>query len=700
MKRFVSICTVVLAVSLFTGMLSEVVGQTVKVKIEAMSPGRRSSGPPNYTAPTGPNYISTGLCVVGQGMKAYVSADTTGTVTSFTWSLISKPAGSVAVIDSPSHKFVSFLADLVGQYIVQVAINSGATAYDTIFASTYTGSEGGVLPVLTCNTCHPANAAQWRATQHGSMFTRGITGQLEVGMDGRGAYSPNCIKCHTTGWEPSAANGNFGYVARQTTWDSTWWNGLPFSGGDYWIPYQDTSILHAMPASLSRVGNIGCESCHGPGGNHLGDVTKIDKSLGAGVCLQCHDAPKKHRLGSYWAESGHAKFENGSHTANTSCFPCHSGSGFTKWLANKSAPGYTVAADGNVNISCSVCHDPHSAANPNQLRVVAIDSLRNGWIPPAGLGGKGLLCMNCHNSRYKQKVKSNGPYYGFGSRFTPHENNQADMFFGRNSYEFGDASLAGQATHLGLENACVTCHMPERVNGSSVHSDHEVSMIDTVGGAHDQVTACVGCHGPITSFDAIRAASDYDHNGLVEDVQTEVQGMLNALKARLPLGSDGEPIGGGTVTAADSAQIANRPDLVQGIWTYYFVRNDKSHGVHNTKYAVALLQKALGWYPTDVKLLNGEIPTEFALAQNYPNPFNPTTTIKFSLPEQQRVKLEVFDIVGKLVTTIVDKDLAPGKYDVLWEGKDRSGAVVTSGVYLYRLQAGSYSALKKMLLVK
>jgi hypothetical protein len=175
--------------------------------------------------------------------------------------------------------------------------------------------------------------------------------------------------------------------------------------------------------------------------------------------------------------------------------------------------------------------------------------------------------------------------------------------------------------------------------------------------------------------------------------------MLAVLKARLPLGTDGEPIGGGTVNAADSARIYNRPDLVQGIWTYYFVTSDGSKGIHNTKYTVALLQKALGWYMTDVEKTN-EIPTEFALQQNFPNPFNPSTQIRFSLPENQRVRLEVFDVIGRLVATIVDREMQTGNYTVSWEGLDANGVKVTSGIYLYRLQAGSYSAIKKMILLK
>lgn len=696
MKHFAFILVALLALSSLA--LTDVLSQTVKVKREAMSPSRRSSGAPNYTAPSGPNYISTGLRNVPKGMMVYLSADTTGSVTSFSWSFVSKPAGSVAVIDTPSNKFVRFIPDVFGQYIVKVTGNGTLNAYDTLWVSTYAGV--GVDPpgCGTVGVCHADKKTEWEHTVHGSIFTRGITGQLEVGPNGKGAYAPACMKCHTTGWEPSANNGNFGYLAHQTTWDSTWWRGLLFEGGDYWIPYRDSSIYFAMPSSMRSVGNVGCESCHGPGANHFGDPKKIGVSTEAGICLQCHDAPKKHRVGSYWEASAHSVFTEGSHTANTSCFPCHSGSAFVKWNSSKSAPGWSVAADGNKNISCATCHDPHSDANPNQLRTVKIDSLKNGWKPPVGVGGKGLLCMNCHQSRYVQKVKSTPPYYGFASRFNPHGNPQADMFFGRNSYEFGDPNLAGLSTHTGLENACVTCHMSERVNGSSIHSDHELKMKD---GDVELVGACITCHGPITSFDAIRAPYDYDHNGLIEGVQTEVQGLLNALKARLPLAADGEPIGGGTVTRADSNAIANRPDLVRGIYTYYFVKNDKSMGVHNTKYAVAILQKALGWYPTDVKLADNGIPREFALNQNYPNPFNPSTTISFALPKQEVVTIAIYDITGRYIAAVVDgKDLSAGNYNVTWDGKDKSGARAASGVYLYRLQTSSFSSVKKMVMLK
>ncbi len=89
------------------------------------------------------------------------------------------------------------------------------------------------------------------------------------------------------------------------------------------------------------------------------------------------------------------------------------------------------------------------------------------------------------------------------------------------------------------------------------------------------------------------------------------------------------------------------------------------------------------------------IPAEFSLSQNYPNPFNPTTTIKFGLPKEVKVTLKVYDILGNEVSTIVDQKMEPGYYKYEW-----NGVPFASGVYFYRLDAGSFVKIKKMVLVK
>jgi hypothetical protein len=93
---------------------------------------------------------------------------------------------------------------------------------------------------------------------------------------------------------------------------------------------------------------------------------------------------------------------------------------------------------------------------------------------------------------------------------------------------------------------------------------------------------------------------------------------------------------------------------------------------------------------------NGNIiPFEFKLNQNYPNPFNPNTIINYELPITSYVKLVIYDILGKEITTLVNKHLKPGSYEVEW-----NASTYPSGVYFYRLVAEDFTMTKKMVLIK
>ncbi len=96
----------------------------------------------------------------------------------------------------------------------------------------------------------------------------------------------------------------------------------------------------------------------------------------------------------------------------------------------------------------------------------------------------------------------------------------------------------------------------------------------------------------------------------------------------------------------------------------------------------------------------GELPDGFELDQNHPNPFNPTTDISFTIPEPQRVLLQVYNVRGQLVRTLIDADMSAGSHSVQWDSRDEEGQQVSSGVYFYRLTAGDMTATKKMTLVK
>jgi hypothetical protein len=108
--------------------------------------------------------------------------------------------------------------------------------------------------------------------------------------------------------------------------------------------------------------------------------------------------------------------------------------------------------------------------------------------------------------------------------------------------------------------------------------------------------------------------------------------------------------------------------------------------------------------PTVVSVEDGnqtpELPTNYVLEQNYPNPFNPETRINYAIPEAGYITLNIYDISGLLVRTLYQGDQSAGRYEVMWNGKNNSGSKVGSGVYFYRIQANSFTAVKKMILLK
>ncbi len=89
------------------------------------------------------------------------------------------------------------------------------------------------------------------------------------------------------------------------------------------------------------------------------------------------------------------------------------------------------------------------------------------------------------------------------------------------------------------------------------------------------------------------------------------------------------------------------------------------------------------------------IPSEFSVAQNYPNPFNPTTTIQYNIPVTSKVMVKVFDVIGKEIATLVNSDHQPGVYQVKFDASS-----LASGIYYYRISAGSFTDIKKMMLIK
>jgi len=98
--------------------------------------------------------------------------------------------------------------------------------------------------------------------------------------------------------------------------------------------------------------------------------------------------------------------------------------------------------------------------------------------------------------------------------------------------------------------------------------------------------------------------------------------------------------------------------------------------------------------------IRAEIPNEFELGQNYPNPFNPETTIRYSVPKDGNIQIDVYNILGKKVRTLFEGQQTAGTYEVRWDARDNYGSTLSSGVYLITLRSGNFVTAKRVTLLK
>ena len=144
-------------------------------------------------------------------------------------------------------------------------------------------------------------------------------------------------------------------------------------------------------------------------------------------------------------------------------------------------------------------------------------------------------------------------------------------------------------------------------------------------------------------------------------------------------------------------------NLLNNIWTsggefgQEFWGKASCQAMKNMIHAVAIVKGTL----TEVDAPYVSMaPTTFELHQNYPNPFNPQTEIRFQLPEASHVVLKIYNIHGQELRTLADAHYEPGFYSLRWDGRDNYGNPVSSEIYLYQLQAGSFSQVRKMTLLR
>ncbi len=651
--------------------------------------------------------VASGLNTVAKGTYVYLRAwnfGDTAQISNATWTFLSLPAGSGATFAPVTGLswWTKFKADSAGTYEIKVSIITSTGTKDTItsiYSSNYVGT-GGFDNVNAqypnCMSCHGSTPQfqgifdKWKVSGHATTFKRNIT-------TGGSFFGTSCFRCHTTGYDQNivAENNGFDDKARQLGW--VWSNYAPPKPSNW------DSLKNRFPSLVAFAG-VGCESCHGPGRQHVineGDTNMIGRSLEVGVCAKCHDEPPEAPIVQQWDRSKHAEViwsssfaQNNNGTNNLdNCIRCHDGTGYVNYTNGEGTytNGFTVAKQ--VNMTCAVCHDPHGGPD-NQLRKgpVSGDTLANGYHYTNV--GKGEVCMNCHKARKNVNTftltRVNSANWG------PHHSGQADIYEAQNAATFGGPPYQTTQHKEFLTNSCVKCHMPptdttlvnrDKVGGHtmSIHNDEN---------DFDYLAACQSCHFGKTRFDQFIAPYDYDGDGTIEPWVTEVDGCLRNLRLALP------PVGVDSIAWQLIAADSNNIPLRQAYFNYLIVNEGSERGMHNPKYSVDVLIRSRQVLTGIMPVSGAGVPSKFEMSQNYPNPFNPTTKFEFSLPKQAIVMVKIFDIAGREVKTLLNEKMSPGKYKVDWNSTDNSGRNVSSGVYFYRIVAGSFTETKKMILVK
>lgn len=512
----------------------------------------------------------------------------------FEWSLEAPDGSSAELIQGT---VAIFMADVEGEYNLTLTATdaSGATAEITwtVWASTYigVGYHNGEIERDKCADCHEETAVAWAATRHATTFARALDGELSD------HFGPNCTSCHTTGFNnrPTAVNGGFDDLAAASGWEFP----ETLEPGNWEAFVSDYPEVAAMA-------NVQCESCHGPGYLHVEEGSRRNPMIGIGLeygtCAQCHAEEPYLTVPLQWEASAHSDknaqaFWYPIGEERLDCVRCHSGAGYIDWANGLPREEWRT---GYQTITCAVCHDPHDARNPDQLRV--FDSVRLPDGTDVTSAGPAATCMSCHNTRRDPVATVEGERFG-----TPHYSTAAELMLATGGYTWG-LELPTTTHGRVIESSCIGCHMADSPGldqpGHNTIGGHTFAMTNDEG--VQNLVSCQTCHDGATSFE-FEARRDYDGDGVIGTNEEEVAGLRALLTAELEARGVTLTYGFPYVQLPEGADL----DLKGAAYNEKFLRSDAS-AVHNLRYTIALYQLSYE------KLTGSPVPNAYIIAPKGP----------------------------------------------------------------------------------
>jgi hypothetical protein len=548
-------------------------------------------------------------------------------------------------------------------------------------------SQSFAQSTLDCSQCHGTENSHWLLSRHANT-QNDVAGELAEEWAGLppdsvilGQDAENCVACH--GATSVAANGGMtetqamGYFFSTT--DGLYTSSTQALHTDEW-PDNACVTCHNVPAdhptSLPTLAIFNSPTAQ------YNDVANVPI-----LCGQCHGTLRypdnDHRRMDAWQLSKHgyggqddiagelAEEWAGSTPEEViveeNCIACHASTSvlLNDGISEADALNLLVTTESEVftensvpqntdlwpEVSCTSCHNQH---NPDEISYFNSETKEYEVLSTAQ-----ELCGKCHGDL----------------RFPDTDHLSYNLAQGT-----GGMGVSDLQTMPGIQ--CVDCHMHisdvEDTKASMFGGHLWSTFIQEEDGTES--ASCTSCH---TSMDASSAYMT------IQGWQSEYSNL--------------DSIANVNVAAAISFLTGSNDStkihiLQEAQFNLALAEGDESAGVHNHMYTISLLNDVIDKTTDIVMGVNDDlnsIAKEFALHQNYPNPFNPTTMINYQIPQKSMVDLKIYNVLGEEVADLINENMDAGYYTVRFDAKN-----LPSGVYLYKIQAGEFSQVKSMLLLK